>query len=383
MTATVTEVYKHTETIACFADSRKEHTMTQPIPAADPNPATRRRFLGQLVQTAVLAGMSDAMLEAVGPGAAALAEDPSRPPNRVRQRVLGKTGLKVSEIGFGGHSWSYAQAPAADGSLHKPTVDEAVEMIRGGLELGVNFLDSCTAEEESATPGAALKRLQARDRVILSVRVTHVMKGRKEDRDAIYKWTDRRLKLWQTDHVDLCLLCNTEDDTPQSGYWDMSYSMEALDKLKQQGKIRYTGFGCHFTPELFQQAIDKFGDYFDICSFPYNVRHRAAESVLQAAKKKNMGTITIKPFARGSLLKGRDLAKADAGLARDMISFVLENPQVDLCICGVHTLDHVRENFGASWTKLTPQGRQRLEIAAARPCPDPCYAWLENDWRQA
>jgi predicted aldo/keto reductase-like oxidoreductase len=207
------------------------------------------------------------------------------------------------------------------------------------------------------------------------------MKGRKQDRDEIYKWTETRLKLWQTDCVDLCLLCNTENDTPQSGYWDMSYSIEALDRLKQQGKIRFTGFGCHFTPELFLQAIDKFGDYFDICSLPYNIRHRAAEAVLPAAKKKNMGTITIKPFARGSLLKDRDLEKADAGLARDMISFILENPQVDLCTCGLHTLAQLKENFSASWTPLTPEGRKRLEIASATPCPG--YAWLEEGWQHA
>jgi predicted aldo/keto reductase-like oxidoreductase len=320
------------------------------------------------------------MLEVVGAGANAFAGETGSPAGRVRQRVLGKTGLKVSEIGFGGHSWSYAQVPTAKGAWRKVTVDEAAEMIRAGLEMGVNFLDSCTPEEESSTPGEALKRLKARDRFIVSIRVSHKMKGRKEDREEIYQWTDRRLKLWQTDGVDLCLLCNTENDTPQSGYWDMSWSIEALDKLKQQGKIRFTGFGCHFTPELFLQAIDQFGDYFDICSLPYNIRHRAAETVLPAAKKKNLGIVTIKPFARGALLKERDLKKTDAGLARDMISFVLENPRVDLCTCGVHTLGHVRENFSASWTSLTPEARRRLEVVAAAPCLDQDHVWLEKDW---
>jgi predicted aldo/keto reductase-like oxidoreductase len=205
--------------------------------------------------------------------------------------------------------------------------------------------------------------------------------------------------------VDLCLLCKSPGDTLQSGYWDMSYSIEALDKLKQQGKIRYTGFGCHFTPALFLQAIDKFGDYFDICSMPYNIRHRAAQTVFPAAKKKNMGIIIIKPLAGGALLTGRDLrktdanyglagaspvaapqtardsAKADAGLARDMISFVLENQQVDICTCGVHTLGQVHENLSASWTKLTPGGRQRLGLAAATPCPG--HGWLEEGWQYA
>jgi aryl-alcohol dehydrogenase-like predicted oxidoreductase len=339
------------------------------------------------------------MLDGTGPASSAA---PAPPAGRVAQRVLGKTGLKVSEIGFGGHSWSIAGVPAAGGSLRKVTVNEAVDMIRAGLEMGVNFLDSCTPLEESSTPGEAVKRLHARDRVIISIRVSHRMKGRKEDRSEIVKWTETRLRLWQTECVELCLLCNTPRDTPQSGYWDMSYSIEALDKLKQQGKIRYTGFGCHFTPELFLQAIDKFGDYFDVCSLPYNVRHRAAESVLPAAKNKNLGVITIKPFARGALLTGRGLTiadatcglagcspaaglpadrgpdKAHAGLARDMISFVLESPQVDICTCGVHTLGQVEEDFSASWTKLTPEGRKRLGIAAATPCPG--HAWLEEGW---
>jgi predicted aldo/keto reductase-like oxidoreductase len=336
--------------------------------------STRRRFLKRLGQSAVAGGVAASLWNDTAFGRV---EEPAE--GKVGYRVLGKTGLEVSEIGFGGHSWAYKQVPDGHGGKRLTSVDEAVEMIRIGMDMGVNFLDSCTPMVESTTPGEALKRLKARDKFIVSIRVSHKMKGVPNDRQEIYKWTEDRLKAWQTDYVDLCLLCNTENDTPQSGYWDMSYSIEALDKLKEQGKIRYTGFGCHFTPELFYEAIDKFGDYFDICSIPYNVRHRAAEDVFLAAKNKNMGTITIKPFARGSLLKKRDLAGSDAGLPRDMISFVLENNLVDICTCGVHTAAHVQENFSASWTKLTPAARERLGIAAMTPCPR--YAWLEKDWR--
>ena len=335
--------------------------------------ASRRQFLKQLGQGAVAGGMVVSMLEVAGAG------DQGAAGEKVSLRTLGKTGLKISEIGFGGHSWAYARVPVGKDKYRKVNVDEATEMIRVGMDMGVNFVDSCTPREESSTPGEALKRLKARDKFIVSIRVSHKMKGRKQDQQEIYDWTEKRLKLWQTDYVDLCLLCNTENDTPQSGYWDMSYSIDALEKLKKQGKIRFTGFGCHFTPELFLKAFDKFGDYFDICSLPYNVRHRAAETILPAAKKKNLGVITIKPFARGSLLKKRDLDGADKGLPRDMIAFVLENEMVDCCTCGVHTLDQVRENFSASRTKLTPEQRQRLGVAAMTPCPT--YAWLEKDWR--
>ncbi len=340
--------------------------------------STRRRFLERLGRGAVAGSVVTPLLH--DPHSADAAEATA---GKVRYRQLGKTGLKVSEVGFGGHSWAYRQVPDGQGGFRKVTVDEAVEMIRAGLDMGINFFDSCTPMEESSVPGEALKRLRRRDDVIVSIRVSHKMKGNENDKKEIYQWTEDRLKAWQTDHVDLCLLCNTENDTPLSGYWDMSYSLEALDKLKQQGKIRFTGFGCHFTPHYFREAFEKFGRHFDICSLPYNVRHRVAEELMPEAKKLNMGVITIKPFARGSLLKKRDLADADAGLPRDMMAFVLENENVDVCTCGVHTMAHVKENFSASWTPLTPDARQRLARAATTPVTAGEYAWLEKDWRYA
>jgi aryl-alcohol dehydrogenase-like predicted oxidoreductase len=339
---------------------------------------TRRQFLKQLGLGVVAGGMAAPL-----PKDARSATTPEKTHHKVKYRMLGKTGLRVSEIGFGGHSWSYKQVPDGQGGYRKVTIDEAVQMIGTGIDMGVNFLDSCTPLDESSVPGEALRRLRARDRVLVSIRVSHKMKGIEADKKEIYKWTEDRLKLWQTDYIDFCLLCNTENDTPQSGYWDMSYSIEALDKLKQQGKIRFTGFGCHFTPKLFLEAFDKFGDYFDICSIPYNVRHRAAEKVLPAAKKKQLGVITIKPFARGSLLKELDLRGSDAGLPRDMIAFVLENELVDICTCGVHTIEQVRENFSASWTKLSPDRRERLKKVASARVPGREYAWLEEGWQYA
>ena len=339
--------------------------------------STRRRFLHRLGQGAVAGGMVTPLLD----DRRAAAADST--PGVVRCRTLGKTGLKVSEVAFGGHSWAYKRVPDGAGGYRQPTVEEAVEMIAAGLDTGVNYLDSCSAHDESIIPGEALKRLKRRDDVIVAVRVSHKMNGNENDKQEIYTWVEDRLKMWQTDRIDLCMLCNTANDTPLSGYWDMTYSMEALDKLKQQGKIRYTGFGCHFTPEWFTTAFKKFGDYFDVCSLPYNVRHRVAEEIMPQAKQMKLGVITIKPFARGSLLKGRDLEGKDAGLPRDMMAFVLENEHVDVCTCGLHTVAQVKENFSASWTKVSPAGRERLKELAAVELPHGEHAWLEEGWRYA
>jgi len=338
---------------------------------------TRRGFLEHVGRGTVAAGMAG-LLAGGSPHAAA----GERPAGRVNHRDLGKTGLKVSEVGFGGHSWAYDRVPDGKGGFRKITLDEAVEMIRAALDMGVNFFDSCTPLDECRVPGEALKRLKKRDQVIISVRPSHKMKGIPQDKDEIYKWTDERLRLWQTDHIDLLLLSNEAHVTPKSGYWDMTYSIEACDQLKKQGKIRFTGFGSHFTPQWFFEAFEKFGKSFDVCSMPYNVRHRVAEQVMPEAKKVGLGVVTIKPLARGSLLRRRDPGGTDGGLARDLIAFVLENPHVDVCLVGVHTLAQMQEDFSASWTKLSPDARRRIERStASTPCEE--YPWLEQGWRYA
>ena len=268
------------------------------------------------------------MLEETG---AASGGEPAPPAGRVGRRVLGKTGLKVSEIGFGGHSWSFAACPTA-GGLRKVTLDEAERMIRAGLEMGVNFFDSCTPLRESTVPGEISSGCKAATRWS-SARCCHKMKGRRPT-GAGLQVRRERLKLWQTDHFDLCML-TTRDDTPQSGYWDMSYCIEALDKVKQQGKIRFTGFGCHFTPELFLQAIDEFGDYFDVCSMPYNIRHRAAEAGAAGGREEEPGDHHHQAVSRA--------APAD-GLGWELL----------MPMCGLACFSTLWALGGPIWTRLAP-----------------------------
>jgi aryl-alcohol dehydrogenase-like predicted oxidoreductase len=345
--------------------------------------ASRRTFLERLGLGVAAGAVGAGVIGAASGAADAEPAVDHRVTGRVRHRKLGRTGLAVSEIGYGGHSWSYQRVPDGDG-FRRVTIDEAVEMIAAGLDMGVNFFDSCTPELESTIPGEALKRLKRRDEAVICVRPSHKMKGVEADKEEVFQWTESRLRMWQTDCIDLLLLSNEVNVTPQSGYWDMTYCIEALEKLKQQGKIRFTGFGSHFEPKWFFVAFQKFAKDFDVCSMPYNVRHRLAETVLPAAKQAGLGVIAIKPFARGALLRDRDLEGADADLPRDLIAFVLENPSVDVCLAGFHTIEQMKLNFSASWTRLDPDARRRLEqFAATTTLPHGEHAWLEDGWRYA
>jgi len=338
-----------------------------------PDP-TRRQFLGLLSQGA-LAGAAGSSAAVAGAAPVSV----PRQPGQVAKRTLGRTGLKVPELGFGGHSWNMARVPDGAGGMRRTSLDEAMRMISLGLDMGVNFFDSCTPREEHSVPGEVIKRLKRRPDILVSARLCHKMKGVPGDKEIIYRWVDERLALWQTDYFDILMLTNSEGDTPRSGYWDMTYSLEALDRLKRQGKIRFAGFGCHFTPDGFREAFARFGKDFEVVSLPYNIRHRVAEELLPEARRLGMGVVTIKAFARGELFTREPALKDSEGLGRDMLAFVLENRQVDCCICGVHTEAHVRENFSASWTPLTLEARKRLEkVAAAGPAGR--YGWLERGW---
>ena len=127
--------------------------------------SSRRQFLEWVGEKAAAGSVAAALWQQTG--AAQGAEPPA---GTVKKRDLGRTGLRVSEIGFGGHSWAYARVPDGRGGLRKPSLDEAARMIARGLDLGVNFFDSCTPEEEHSVPGEVIKRLGKRGQVILSAR---------------------------------------------------------------------------------------------------------------------------------------------------------------------------------------------------------------------
>lgn len=348
---------------------------------ASPRTLGRRQFLRNASAGIALAAGTRAGASLDTPGRRALLAAATE--GHVRKRPLGKTGLMLPEVSFGGHSWAYEKVPNGRGGFRKPSVEEAAGMIAAGLDMGVNFFDACTPREEHSLPAKAFKRLGIeRDRYILSARLCHRQHGGPEDKKAIEKFLDRYLRFARTDYFDIMMLSNVSDDTPRSGLWQMEHSIEALAKAKKEGKIRFTGFGSHFTPDGFLYAFKHYGKEFDLCSMPYNTRHRAAEKLFPIAKDIGLGVVTIKPFARGSLLEDRDLHGPDSHMPRDMIAFILENEHVDACICGVHTLAHVKENFSASWTPLTGERRGQLtQVAADTPVSG--HTWLEEGWISA
>lgn len=143
---------------------------------------------------------------------------------------LGKTDLEVSPLTLG--TWVFA----GDQLWGKQDKLESIRTIHAALERGINFFDSAPAYGD----GKAEKRLgQAldgrRDSAVIGTKISH----QHQKADDLIKSCERSLKLLRTDYIDLLQIHWPVADVPtEETIW-------ALETLKRQGKVRYTGL-CNF-----------------------------------------------------------------------------------------------------------------------------------------
>lgn len=365
---------------------------------------TRREFLPRLTAAALGAGglLSSGSRLAGGPSPAAAA------PGSMNYRTLGKTGIRMSEIGFGSHLTPQNQDnPAARAA-----------QIRRGLELGINVFDIYEHGYHQFAPMSEALGAD-RQKVLLSL-VTVWDAGR------TMAEVEFALETFDTDVIDLyCIYWASS--TPDS---DMALRFEALREAKEQGKIRAVGLVSHDHADLVER-LRAYPD-LDFLMLPYNFRHqrvspstavpevswgrikadrhplpvgRAADvdcqyyacqdaELLPLVRELVVGLIAIKPFAGGGLLQlpAADplLAKLDnveASFPQAALRFALEPPEVCSVIPAMNYIREVDENVGAAnggGLSAADVGILRLYAEAAERVgggllPED-YRWLE-EWR--
>jgi predicted aldo/keto reductase-like oxidoreductase len=196
-------------------------------------------------------------------------------------RALGRTGAKVSIIGYGGLALNRVDQSAAN---------ESVAM---AIDRGVSYFDVApaygNAEERM---GTALNG--KRNKVFLSC------KTGKRDKSGAQAELERSLKRLKTDHFDLYqlhALMNKEETERALG---PGGAMEAFVEAKKKGCVRFLGFTAH-TMKAALLAMEKFP--FDTVMFPINfmecLKTRFGPPVIQKAVEKGMGILAIKGMYRG------------------------------------------------------------------------------------
>jgi predicted aldo/keto reductase-like oxidoreductase len=206
------------------------------------------------------------------------------------RRVLGRTGEKVSVVGFPGLALSHYEQ------------DRCNEGIRDAFERGVNYYDVAPAYgkdgECEIKMGIGLQNID-RSKIFLAC------KTKMRDKDGTLKELERSLGRLKTDHFDLYQLhhIRTPDEVKQA--LGPGGAMETILKAKEQGKIRYIGFSAHTTKGALE-AMNGFR--FDTVMFPINFvemfKREFGKAVLELAGEQGAAVLAIKPLSKGPWPQG-------------------------------------------------------------------------------
>ncbi len=307
----------------------------------------------------------------------------------MKYRILGKTGFKVSEVGFG----AWAIGGNSYGNSYGPTNDEtSIAAVQRALELGCNFFDTADVYGHGHSEellGRALKG--QRDRVILATKVGgdfyHDPPRMNFNPDYLEFALSKSCERLGTDYVDLFQLHN-----PPIQLVKNRKIFESLEKLQASGKIRHYGMSIHDPQEGI--IAMKEGQPAAIQVVFNILRQEAKKQLFEAAKDNNVGLIAREPLANGFLagkfkadsifppgdirynfpqeyIKNltwasdqlRFLESKTRTLAQASIRFVLDHKEVSTAIPGAKTLQQAEENVKAGDApSLTGEELLRIRI---------------------
>ncbi|HEX7415649.1 MAG TPA: aldo/keto reductase, partial [Smithellaceae bacterium] len=141
-------------------------------------------------------------------------------------RSLGKTGLKVSEVGFGGIP------------IIRLQTDEAVKVLLHAYDKGITFYDTANMYRDSESKiGLALSSF--RDKIVIATKTTL------RDAAGFRKHLERSLKMLKTDYIDVYQFHQVANDEEWGKITKDNGALSAADKAKKEGKIRFLGVTSH------------------------------------------------------------------------------------------------------------------------------------------
>ncbi len=261
----------------------------------------------------------------------------------MRYRVLGKTGVEVSVLGFGCMRLPVIENDAIDES-------EAIRIIRRGIDNGINYLDTAFGYHNGQSEilvGKALKD-GYRSKAYLATKLPLWSVNSEDDVERIF---NEQLSKLDTDYIDFYLLHAVNNES-----WNTKVlKFEILPKLEKklaEGKIKHLGFSFHDDLEVFKKIIDSY-DGFEFCQIQFNyidVDYQAGIEGLEYAASKGLGVIVMEPLLGGKLANPHENVAAKLSDNKSPVEwaldFVWNRPEVGMLLSGMGTQQMVDDNLG-------------------------------------
>jgi len=300
-------------------------------------------------------------LAGIGVGLLPLAEadastPPPGPPEVRRYSRLGRTGLKISDISFGGSRLRTGQE----------------EIVLHAYERGINYFDTAetyTDSESETTIGNALRG--KRDKVFIT---SKVITEPTDNRQMMMTALEGSLKRLQTDHVDIYFNHAVNNvERLKNPEWH-----EFTAEARKQGKIRFVGMSGHagHLAECLDYALDT--DQIDVFlaahnfgqdprfyqrffgGFDFVARQPDLPRIMAKAKQKNVGVVVMKTLMGARLNDMRPYEEGGATFSQAAFRWVLSNSNVDALIVSMTSKEMIDEYLGASGWRSTASGDLRL-----------------------
>jgi aryl-alcohol dehydrogenase-like predicted oxidoreductase len=264
-------------------------------------------------------------------------------------RDFGKSGVKISALGMGGHHLGEAKDE-----------DTAVEIIHRAVEGGITFFDCCWEYNRGKSEdwlGKGLKGL--RDRAFLMTKVcTH---GR--DAALAMQMLEQSLRRLQTDHLDLWQVHGVGFANDPELFIRPSGAAEALARAKKDGKVRFVGFTGHKDPDVHLAMLNT-GFPFDSVQMPLNPFdanfHSFEQKVLPVLNQKGIAPLGMKPIGG----HGEPVQKGVFS-AQELLRYAMSLP-VATTISGVSEIRILEQNLKVAqgFAPLSESEMQALRMRA-------------------
>jgi aryl-alcohol dehydrogenase-like predicted oxidoreductase len=297
----------------------------------------------------------------------------------MNKRLLGLTGLEVSEIGFG--AWQLCNGDSWGGMDDRT----AHRLIHEAIDGGINLFDTAPNYADTKSErilGGALK--DKRDNVVLVTKFGHTPEGPKVfSVDWFWESLEASLGRLRTDYLDVLLLHNP----PREIYAGTDPVWSALEEARVQGKIRHYGASLDFAAEVEDCLSNTNSQVLEVL---FNVFHQDVRHSFAAVNQHGAGIIAKVPLDSGwltgrfdansrfdgirkrwsaeeiaqrtELVSGLKWLVADGSeLAHKAIAYLLSYDEVSCVIPGTRTLQQLKSNLAATSHRLAPEERKKLE----------------------
>jgi aryl-alcohol dehydrogenase-like predicted oxidoreductase len=298
----------------------------------------------------------------------------------MKQRILGRTGLQISEIGYG--AWGIGGNQWRGGSD-----DESTRALQQAIELGINFIDTALAYGDGHSEKLVGKVIrESRDPIYVASKIPPKNRvwpaqpgvGIEEvfPYDYILQSTNESLRNLKIDVLDLQQLHVWNPEWFHRDEW-----RRAFEDLKKAGKVRAVGMSINdHQPDSALELVQS--GLIDTVQVIYNIFDQSPEkNLFPLAQKMNVGVLARVPFDEGSLtgtitestefdpkefrafyFRGdrkkqvvehvdalkRDLKGVDGSLAEVALRFAISHPAVTAAIPGMRTVRNVERNIAAA-----------------------------------